>query len=46
MGDAALHLDLFEHPGRKRVFQHSAERRGAVSIPAIPTGRTRSAFGP
>jgi hypothetical protein len=21
MGDAALHLDLFEQPGRKRVFQ-------------------------
>jgi hypothetical protein len=24
MGDAALDLDLFEQPGRKRVFQHPA----------------------
>jgi hypothetical protein len=22
MGDAAWHLDLFEQPGRKSVFQH------------------------
>jgi len=22
MGDAALHLDLFEQPGKKRVLQH------------------------
>jgi hypothetical protein len=27
MGDSAWHLDLFEHPGQNRVFQHSA--RGA-----------------
>jgi len=26
MGDAALHLDLFEQPGGKRVFQHPARR--------------------
>jgi len=24
MGDAALHLDLFEQPGEKRVFQQPA----------------------
>jgi hypothetical protein len=26
MGDVALHLDLFEQPGRERIFQHPAAR--------------------
>jgi hypothetical protein len=35
---AALHLDLFEQPGRKRVFQHPAERAevGAAAGKLLP----------
>jgi len=40
MGDAALHLDLFEQPGRKRDFQYPAGGahvgiRAAVSVARV-----------
>jgi len=38
MGDAALHLDLFEQPGRKRVFQHPANTRHLCASPRTRSG--------
>jgi hypothetical protein len=36
MGDAALHLDLFEQPARGRLFQHPA----IPDATALPAGQT------
>ena len=50
MGDAALHLDLFERPGEKRIFQHPPRgvgrgRRGRAHREASRIRWTSSAEG-